>query len=100
MNKEGAAMRFDKLGAQDKDLIMFTITGCFMSTKKVQKTIEWQGFDFALINRPQTSEVQGSGAHGDRVEEEDPDRDVDHLLAHPAPLDHHLCHHFLQISLL
>ena len=35
MNKEGAAMRFDKLGAQDKDLIMFTITGCFMSTKKV-----------------------------------------------------------------
>ena len=34
MNKEGAAMRFEKLGAQDKDLIMFTITGCFMSTKK------------------------------------------------------------------
>ena len=54
MNKEGAAMRFDKLGAQDKDLIMFTITGCFMSTKKVQKTIEWQGFEYALINRPQT----------------------------------------------
>ena len=34
MNKEGAAMRFEKLGAQDKDLIMFTITGCFMSIKK------------------------------------------------------------------
>ena len=35
MNKEGAAMRFEKLGAQDKDLIMFTITGCFMSIEKV-----------------------------------------------------------------
>ena len=40
------------------------------------------------------------GSAGDRDEEEDPDGDVDHLLAHHPPPWHHLRHHLLQADVL
>ena len=72
MKKNSQAKSFKHMEFDDKDLIMFTITDL-----KLEKS-----------------------AHGDQPEEEDPNRDVDHLLANRALAGCVIRHHLLQANLL
>ena len=90
MNKDGKAKGFKQLEFDDKDLIMFTITDLRLE-KISQQVLKIIVIIIIIIS---------SGAHDHHLEEEDPDGDADHLLAHLALADHHLRHHLLQANLL
>ena len=98
---------FRELNIKDKDLTMFTLTQLRLEKQdqvvQMVYVMEMAKTACQILHMNyniQYPKQKTGGSDGDRDEEEDPDGDVDHLLAHHPPPWHHLRHHLLQADVL